>query len=70
VKGPAGTNCADVMVVFGSAIAAILSHAVETAGVEPACALRSMTVRMLNMRGILTSPLQPGQGGGLPSQLT
>jgi len=50
------------MVVFGSAIAASLSHAVETEGVDPAaCALRSMTVRMLNMRGILTFRHADGQ---------
>jgi hypothetical protein len=50
------------MVVFGSASAASLSHVADTAGVELACALRSMTVRMLNMAGILTPLLQVGQG--------
>jgi hypothetical protein len=44
------------MVVFGRASAASLSHAGDTDGVDPACALMSMTARMLNMAGILTSP--------------
>src|SRR6185503_3936929 len=51
VNGPAGTNCAEVMVVLGSASAASLSHAVDTEGVDAAaCALSSMTVMRLNMR--------------------
>jgi hypothetical protein len=50
------------MVVLGSASAASLSHAVDTEGVDPAaCALRSMTMRMLNMRGILTFRDAKGQ---------
>jgi hypothetical protein len=44
------------MVVLGSASAASFSHAGDTDGVDPACALRSMTARMLNMAGILTPP--------------
>src|SRR5262245_20229281 len=55
VNGPAGTSCADVMVVFGSASAASFSHVVASPG-----ALRSMAVKSVNMRGYI----HPGEKGG------
>jgi hypothetical protein len=46
VKGPAGTNCADAIVVFGRASDASFS---QDGGAV--CAASSMTLRMLNMAG-------------------